>query len=131
MTANTAETFELDVEDIEYLRHGNKPLLARLFKPRGTGPFPLVVEVHGGAWCNGDRLNDAIINEPAGQERCDGGGVGFPHAARGRVPSFAGRPTSTMRSGGSRHGRWNWGVGPIWLELWEFRAAGTKPCCWQ
>jgi len=64
MTANTPKTFELDVEDVEYLRHGDKPLLVRLFKPRGEGPFPLVVEVHGGAWCNGDRLNDNIINEP-------------------------------------------------------------------
>jgi len=54
MTANTPKTFELDVEDVEYLRHGDKPLLVRLFKPRGAGPFPLVVEVHGGAWCNGD-----------------------------------------------------------------------------
>lgn len=50
MTANPPKTFELDVEDVEYIRHGNKPLLARLFKPRGPGPFPLIVEVHGGAW---------------------------------------------------------------------------------
>jgi acetyl esterase len=50
--------FEFDVEDIEYLRHGTKPLLARLYKPRGTGPFPAMVEVHGGAWCQGDRLQN-------------------------------------------------------------------------
>jgi hypothetical protein len=25
------------VEDIEYLRHGDKPLLARVFRPRGEG----------------------------------------------------------------------------------------------
>ena len=50
MTANPPKTLDLDIEDIEYLRHGDKPLLARLFKPRGTGPFPLVVEIHGGAW---------------------------------------------------------------------------------
>jgi acetyl esterase len=55
---------EIAVEDVEYLRHGNTPLLARLFKPRGAGPFPLVVELHGGAWCRGDRLSDAAINEP-------------------------------------------------------------------
>src|SRR5438445_2112269 len=64
MTASTPGTYEIDVQDIEYLRHGDKPLLARLFKPRGTGPFPLMVELHGGAWCRGDRLGDTAINEP-------------------------------------------------------------------
>jgi acetyl esterase len=54
---------EVDSEDIEYLRHGGKPLLARVFKPRGKGPFPLVVEVHGGAWCRGTRLNNKVIHE--------------------------------------------------------------------
>lgn len=63
MIANAANSYEVDVEDVEYIRHGDKPLLARLFKPRGPGPFPLIVELHGGAWCRGDRLNDTLINE--------------------------------------------------------------------
>lgn len=64
MTANAPWTHEINVEDVEYVRHGDKPLLARLFKPRSSGPFPLIVELHGGAWCRGDRLNDTVINEP-------------------------------------------------------------------
>ena len=56
-------THDIAVEDVEYLRHGDTPLLARLFTPRGTGPFPIVVDLHGGAWCRGDRLNDTPINE--------------------------------------------------------------------
>jgi acetyl esterase/lipase len=63
MKAEALVNYDLDTEDVEYLRHAGNPLLARLFKPRGTGPFPLVVELHGGAWCHGDRLNDTIINE--------------------------------------------------------------------
>jgi len=63
MTANALRTYDIAVEDMEYLRHGDKPLLARIYKPLGTGPFPLIVELHGGAWCHGDRLNDAPINE--------------------------------------------------------------------
>ena len=63
MTTNATAASAIDVEDIEYLRHGSKPLLARLFKPRGTGPFPLIVELHGGAWCRGDRLQDTALNE--------------------------------------------------------------------
>ena len=64
MAINSAVTSAIDVEDVEYLRHGDKPLLARLFKPRGVGPFPLIVELHGGAWCKGDRTNDTLLNEP-------------------------------------------------------------------
>ena len=57
-------THDLDIDDVEYVRHGDTPLLARLFKPRGAGPFPIIVDLHGGAWCRGDRLNDTPINEP-------------------------------------------------------------------
>jgi acetyl esterase/lipase len=64
MTATARKTYDIDIEDVEYLRHGDQPLLARLFKPRGRGPFPLVVDLHGGAWNLGDRLMDTPINEP-------------------------------------------------------------------
>jgi len=56
-------SFSIDVEDVEYLRHGDKPLLARLFKPKGDGPFPLIIDLHGGAWCVGSRESDTVINE--------------------------------------------------------------------
>jgi acetyl esterase len=53
---------EVEIEEIEYLRHGDKPFLARIFMPRGEGPFPAVVEAHGGAWCEGNRANNDAIN---------------------------------------------------------------------
>ena len=62
MTTNT-QTYEIDTEDVEYNHHAKKPLLARLFKPRGTGPFPVVVELHGGAWVSGNRTNEDASNE--------------------------------------------------------------------
>ena len=61
--ATIAQTYDIDVADVEYLRHGNTPLLARLFKPRGAGPFPLMIELHGGAWVRGNRLNGNAANE--------------------------------------------------------------------
>jgi acetyl esterase len=64
MEAVALTSHDLEVEDIEYMRHGDKPFLVRLFKPAGAGPFPLIVELHGGAWCRGDRMNDTVINEP-------------------------------------------------------------------
>src|SRR5262249_26240882 len=44
-------------EDVEYLRHGERKIMARIFKPEGAGPFPCFIDLHGGAWNNGD-LND-------------------------------------------------------------------------
>ena len=58
-----AKTTAFDVEDVEYLRHGEKPLLARVFKPRGAGPFPAMVECHGGAWCMSDRFTEKLRHE--------------------------------------------------------------------
>lgn len=55
-------SYEVDIEEVEYLRHGAKPLLARVFRPHGKGPFPAVVEAHGGAWCEGNRANNDSIN---------------------------------------------------------------------
>ena len=63
MTISNQQTYDVDVSDVEYLKHGDKPLLARLFTPRGSGPFPIMIELHGGAWVRGDRLNGNAANE--------------------------------------------------------------------
>jgi len=52
-----------DVADVEYLRHGDKPLLARIYTPHGAGPFPAMVECHGGAWCQSDRLTEKLRHQ--------------------------------------------------------------------
>jgi len=57
------QTTAYDTKEIEYLRHGDKPLLARVFTPRGAGPFPALVEVHGGAWCMSDRKTEHLRHE--------------------------------------------------------------------
>jgi acetyl esterase len=59
-----ASTYDVTTEDIEYLRPGGKPLLARLYRPKGPGPFPALIEVHGGAWVMNDRLANAAICTP-------------------------------------------------------------------
>jgi acetyl esterase/lipase len=56
-------TAEYDVADVEYLRHGDKSLLARIYKPKGAGPFPAMVECHGGAWCQSDRLTEKLRHQ--------------------------------------------------------------------
>jgi acetyl esterase/lipase len=56
-------SYQVKVEDVEYLRHGGTPYLATLYRPQGPGPFPMMVELHGGAWCRQDRLADKLIHE--------------------------------------------------------------------
>ena len=49
MSAVVESQYEVEIKDIEYLSHGGKPLLARVYRPVGNGPFPMMVEAHGGA----------------------------------------------------------------------------------
>lgn len=48
---------EFMVKDLIYQTHDGKPRLARLYRPAGRGPFPAVLQVHGGAWNNKDRTD--------------------------------------------------------------------------
>lgn len=57
-----AATHDIEIRDIEYRRAEDGPLLARLYRPTGNGPFPALIEVHGGAWASGDRLNNAPLD---------------------------------------------------------------------
>nr|WP_176392459.1 alpha/beta hydrolase [Sphingomonas sp. CDS-1] len=55
------------VKDVEYLRHGDLSLLARTYVPEGDGPFPCVVDLHGGGWSifdrtRGERLHEALAS---------------------------------------------------------------------
>jgi len=112
MAATTPRSFEheIDVEDVEYLRHGDAPLLARLFKPRGQGPFPALVELHGGAWCLGDRLQDTSINEQLARSGILVAALDF------RVPPTASYPGSLTDI--------NYGI--RWLKSQAARL-GTRP----
>jgi acetyl esterase/lipase len=50
-------THEFMVRDVVYSRSGGKQRLARLYQPAGNGPFPAVLQIHGGAWNNKDRTD--------------------------------------------------------------------------
>jgi acetyl esterase len=52
---------QIAVEDIEYQRQGGRPMLARLYRPNGVGPFPAVLQIHGGAWVNKDRTDNDFM----------------------------------------------------------------------
>jgi len=86
ISAPTAHEFT--VADVEYLRHGSTPLLLRLYTPKGAGPFPLVIDLHGGAWCGQDRTSDALFNEALAKSGVVVAALDF------RMPPVAGYPAS-------------------------------------
>jgi acetyl esterase len=88
MNTAAATRYEIDVEDVEYIRHGSKPLLARIYKPRGAGPFPVIIDLHGGAWTKKDRTTDVTTCEALAK-----GGI-VAVALDFRMPPEAGYPAS-------------------------------------
>jgi len=56
------QTYEVIEQDVEYQRQDGTPWLARVYQPKGDGPFPTIVDVHGGAWHNGDRTNNVGVD---------------------------------------------------------------------
>lgn len=82
------DEFEVDVRDLEYQYQAGKPWLARIYQPKGTGPFPTIVDVHGGAWHNGDRTNNAGIDQALAARGILVAAVDF------RQPPEAGYPAS-------------------------------------
>jgi acetyl esterase len=88
MNTDVQTQHEIEIEDVEYLRHGDKPLLARVYKPRTAGTFPLIIDVHGGAWCKKDRTSDAGTDEPLARSGAVVVSLDF------RMPPEAGYPAS-------------------------------------
>jgi acetyl esterase len=49
--------FDLVVSEVELRRNtAGRMLMARIYQPQGPGPFPTVLDLHGGAWTRKDRL---------------------------------------------------------------------------
>ena len=54
---NPDARFDLIVSDVELRRNAaGRMLMARIYQPKGKGPFPAVLDLHGGAWTRKDRL---------------------------------------------------------------------------
>ena len=50
--------FEVSVKELEY----QDGLAVRVYQPAGAGPFPALVDVHGGVWTNGDRSANEVMD---------------------------------------------------------------------
>jgi acetyl esterase/lipase len=61
MDANAAYNphakMEVEVSEVPFRTTAKgRPLLARIYAPKGAGPFPTVLDLHGGAWSRKDRF---------------------------------------------------------------------------
>ena len=54
--------FEVQVRDTAYRRGHDESWNARIYQPRGAGPFPALLDVHGGAWNGGHLSDDDLMN---------------------------------------------------------------------
>ena len=60
---NPTATFELAVSEVELRRNSaGRMLMARIYQPKGPGPFPTVLDLHGGAWNRKDRFAEEPMN---------------------------------------------------------------------
>jgi len=56
-----AARYEVKVSEVPFRKNGHgRQLMGRIYQPQGAGPFPVVLDLHGGAWIRKDRL----ANEP-------------------------------------------------------------------
>jgi acetyl esterase/lipase len=55
--------YETKVWDVEYRRDPVRTLMARVYQPQGEGPWPVLLDVHGGAWNDQDRTANAPVDE--------------------------------------------------------------------
>jgi acetyl esterase len=55
--------YEIVVSDLACPRPDGTIMLMRVAKPNGKGPFPAIVDIHGGGWVMGDRKQNAVIDD--------------------------------------------------------------------
>lgn len=63
MSYNPAANYEIKVWDVELRKVPTRTLMARIYQPQGAGPFPVLLDVHGGAWHDKDRFANVPMDE--------------------------------------------------------------------
>ena len=58
-----SKQYEIKGWDVEFRRDPVRTLMARVYQPQGDGPFPALLDLHGGAWNNQDRTANARMDE--------------------------------------------------------------------
>jgi acetyl esterase/lipase len=78
---------ELDISDVEFLRNGNEPQLARAYRPRVSGPAPTLLYLHGGAWTSNDRTTNPGVPRAVAESGVLVVAIDFRQGASGPYPA--------------------------------------------
>ena len=65
MNYNPAAQFPIKEWDVEFRRAPKRMLMARVYQPQGSGPFPTLLDIHGGAWHDKDRFANVPMCQAA------------------------------------------------------------------
>jgi len=63
VTYNPSSKFEIKSWDVDFRRAPARMLLARIYQPQSDGPFPALLDLHGGAWNNQERTANVAMDE--------------------------------------------------------------------
>jgi acetyl esterase/lipase len=106
MNDATVASHAITVEDVEY----QPGMLARLYRPGGTGPFPAALQVHGGAWTSKDRTDNDFMAKALAESGIFVASIDF------RMPPVAPHPGSIQ----------DINLGVRWLKA-NARSFGSRP----
>ena len=76
-------TCEISVKELEY-RDG---LTVRVYQPKGTGPFPALIGVHGGVWSGGGRTDVEVMDRALAESGMVVAAIDFRAAPEHPYPS--------------------------------------------
>ena len=65
MNYNPSAQFQVKEWDVEFRRAPKRMLMARVYQPQGAGPFPTLLDIHGGAWHDKDRFANVPMCQAA------------------------------------------------------------------
>ena len=90
MTANydPNANYEIKIWEEDFREVPTRMLLARICQPIGDGPFPVLLDLHGGAWNNGDLNECRPRDEAIARAGVASAALDFRHAADGYPTSL-------------------------------------------
>ena len=60
---NPKADYDLKVWDVNFRKTPTRQLMARIYQPQGPGPFPVILDLHGGAWNEKNRLAEERMDD--------------------------------------------------------------------
>lgn len=72
---------------VVYAKTDNKDLLCDIYVPKGQGPFPAILLIHGGAWKSGTKLQMKGHGESAAEQGFVAVSINYRHAPKYKWPA--------------------------------------------